>query len=138
MTILVDIRGRQKKVSISKYFVEWDKIVGSNAQFSTKQFLRKYWLGETVCEEFRIPGSRLRIDLINFSRKVVVEVSGRQHENFNKFFHKNRIGFIKSIKRDFEKIHWIETNGFSLIEIYDYEVENLNTDFIKEKFGIDL
>ena len=138
MTILLDIRGKPKKISISKYAVKWDKKIGSNAQFLTKQFIKNYWNGETVCEEFIIPGTRLRVDLINFSRKIAIEVSGSQHENFNKFFHKNRIGFIKSIKRDFQKIDWLEMNGFKLAEIYDYEVKNLDKAFFKNKFDISL
>lgn len=134
--ILLDLKGRQRKVSFHKYLVKWEEVRGSNAQFNTKQFFKNYWIHDTVCEEFIIPGSRLRLDLINFTKKIAIETSGAQHEKFNKFFHKNRIGFIKSVKRDFQKIEWLENNGISLIEIYDSEVKNLSKDFLQDKFNL--
>jgi hypothetical protein len=134
--LLYDIRGRQKNVNISKYQINWNNKRASEAQFRTKRFLKEFWSGDFVCEEFIIPGSRLRIDLLNFSKKIAIEVSGQQHENFNKFFHKSRIGFIKSIKRDFQKIKWLESNEIILIEIYDHETVNLNKEAIEKKFSI--
>lgn len=136
--ILLDIRGRERKISPSKYRIEWGKERASVPQYRTKQFLKEFWLGDIVCEEFIIPGSRLRIDLINFSKMIAVEVSGRQHESFSKFFHKTRIGFIKSIKRDFQKIKWLEINNIKLVEIYDYETLGLNKKEIEKKFNITL
>lgn len=134
--ILLDLKGRQRKVSYDKYLVKWDEIRGSKAQFNTKQFFKKYWIHDVVCEEFIIPGSRLRLDLINFTKKIAIETSGAQHETFNKFFHKNRIGFIKSVKRDFQKIEWLEKNSITLIEIYDSEVPDLSEDFLLAKFNL--
>jgi hypothetical protein len=69
---------------------------------------------------------------------IAVEVSGQQHESFSKFFHKTRIGFIKSIKRDFQKIKWLESNNINLIEIYDYETLDLSKNKIEKKFNISL
>jgi hypothetical protein len=69
---------------------------------------------------------------------IAVEVSGQQHESFSKFFHKTRIGFIKSIKRDFQKIKWLEINNIKLVEIYDYETLDLNKKEIEKKFDITL
>lgn len=137
MTIL-NLKGNPVKVNSSKYKINWDKKIGSNPQFKTKQFLKNFWLSESVCEEFIIPSTRLRVDFINFTKKIVIEVSGQQHENFVKFFHRTRVGFLKSIKRDFSKIKWAEINNFTFIEIYDYEVESLSRDFIEKKFNINL
>ena len=136
--ILLDMKGRQRKVSPLKYKINWDIKKASAPQFRTKCFLKNYWLADLVCEEFVIPGTRLRVDFINFSKKIAVEVSGDQHENFNKFFHKNRIGFIKSIKRDFQKIKWLEINKIQLVELYDFETLNLNKEEIENKFSINL
>lgn len=136
--LLLDIRGKQRKVYPSKYKVDWDSKRASEPQFRTKQFLKEFWLGDNVYEEFVIPGSRLRIDLINFSKMLAIEVSGQQHESFSKFFHKTRIGFIKSIKRDFQKIKWLESNNISLIELYDYETLDLSKNKIEKKFNISL
>lgn len=136
--ILLDLKGRKKNVHISKYKIDWSSQRASVPQYRTKQFLKEFWNGDSVCEEFVIPASRLRVDLINFSKMIAVEVSGQQHESFSKFFHKSRIGFIKSIKRDFQKIKWLELNNIKLIEIYDYETLNLNKKEIEEKFSITL
>jgi hypothetical protein len=136
--LLLDIKGRQRKVYPSKYKIEWDKQKASLPQYRAKKFLKEFWLGDSVCEEFVIPGSRLRVDLINFSKMIAVEVSGQQHESFSKFFHKNRIGFIKSIKRDFQKIKWLEINNIKLVEIYDYETLDLNKKEIEKRFDITL
>jgi hypothetical protein len=133
---LLNLKGKPVRVTASKYKINWDKKIGSNAQFKTKQFLKEFWIGESVGEEFIVPSTRLRIDFINFTKKIIIEVSGQQHENFVKFFHRNRTGFLKSIKRDFSKIKWAELNGFDFVEIYDYEVDTLSKEFIQEKFNI--
>jgi hypothetical protein len=135
---LLDIRGRERNVSFSKYRIDWNLKRASEPQFRTKKFLKEFWLGDLVCEEFVIPGSRLRIDLINFSKMIAIEVSGQQHETFSKFFHKTRIGFIKSVKRDFQKIKWLEINNINLIELYDYETLSLDKKEIEEKFSVTL
>jgi hypothetical protein len=135
--ILLDIRGKPKKVYPSNR-IKWSIKRASDAQYRTKLFLKEFWEQDAVFEEFIIPGSRLRVDFINFTKKIAVEVSGRQHEEFNKFFHKNRIGFIKSVKRDFQKIKWLEINDIKLIEIYDHETFNLNKKEIEEKFSVAL
>ena len=135
---LINTKGRTVKVNPAKYIAKWDNPSKSAPQFATKFFFKKYWITDLVCEEFKVPGTRLRIDLINFTKKIVVETSGRQHEKFVEFFHGNRAGFLKSIKRDFTKIKWAESNGFVFMEIYDSETKNLSADFIKNKFNIEL
>jgi hypothetical protein len=136
--ILLDLKGRPKKVYTAKYKINWNVKRASAPQFRTKLFLKEFWQQDNVCEEFIIPGSRLRVDFINFTKNLAIEVSGQQHEEFNKFFHKTRIGFIKSVKRDFEKIKWAESNNISLIEIYDHETLKLEKEEIEKKFGITL
>ena len=135
--ILFDIRGKTRKVYPSSR-IKWNIKKASDAQYRTKLFLKEFWEQDAVFEEFVIPGSRLRVDFINFTKKIAVEVSGRQHEEFNKFFHKNRLGFIKSVKRDFQKIKWLEINDIKLIEIYDHETYTLNKKEIEEKFSVTL
>ena len=135
--ILFDIRGKTRKVYPSSR-IKWNIKRASDAQYRTKLFLKEFWEQDAVFEEFVIPGSRLRVDFINFTKKIAVEVSGRQHEEFNKFFHKNRLGFIKSVKRDFQKIKWLEINDIKLIEIYDHETYTLNKKEIEEKFSVTL
>ncbi len=125
--------------SIKQYIINWDRKV-SGPQKQVKDFLKKYWENHIVCEEFRILGQGLlRLDLINFTKKIVIEVSPRKiHVDFNKFMHGGRGGFLKKLKSDADKMFWSEKNGFKFIELYDEDLENLSVKYLKEKFDLDL
>lgn len=120
-------------VNISNYSIDWDKKV-SKPQKMVKDFLFPHWKLDRVLEEFMIPGSRLRIDLINMSSKIAVEVSpDSTHKNFNPFMHKNRItGFLGGLKRDSSKYDWIIANGFKYVLITDAELKDLKIEYFNE------
>ena len=124
--------------NIKSYLINWERKV-SGPQKKVKDFLKVYWKNDIVCEELRILGSLLRVDLINFTKKVIIEVSPRGlHVDFNKFMHGGRGGYLKKLKSDHEKRVWAESNSFIFIELYDEDIENLSKDYIREKFDIDL
>lgn len=92
-----------------------------------------------VFEEFPVFGSRMKVDFLNATKKIAIEVNGSQHKQFNKFFHNNsRINYLNSIKRDWAKTEWLERNGYELIEIEEQEINGLSEDFIKNKFNISI
>ena len=125
-------------VNITQYLINWDRKV-SGPQLKVKNFLYPYWKNCIVLEEFRIPGSLLRIDLINITKKICVEISPRKvHNEFNKFMHGGHAGFLKKMKSDANKMIWAEKSGFAFIELYDEDIENLTIDYIKENFDIDI
>ena len=75
--------------------------------------------------------------MINFTRKIAVEVQGEQHYSFNKFFHANsRMKYLDSIKRDSQKYQWLEMNNIKLIEVLQDEVDNLSKKFFYDKFDL--
>jgi hypothetical protein len=75
--------------------------------------------------------------MINFTKKVAIEVQGKQHYSFNKFFHANsRMKYLASIKRDSQKYQWLETNNIKLIEVLEDEVDNLSKKFFYDKFDL--
>lgn len=124
-------------VVISKYFIDWDRKV-SAPQLKVKNFLKEYWETSIVLEEFMIPGSKKRIDLINISAKIIVEVSPNStHLKFNPFMHGSRPGFLKTIKSDLVKKQWAITNGFHYIELNDEHLKQLSKETFKE-LGYDL
>lgn len=128
---LYNIKGKLQSRLVSKFLIDWDKKSRSKIQFKVKQFLKPYWQNHIVYEEFPVYGTRLKVDLLNATKKVAVEVNGRQHSSFNKFFHNNsRAEYLKSIKRDVEKANWLELNEYTLIEIEEDEVPNLGREFI--------
>lgn len=114
--------------------------MASNFQFTIKQFLKTYWQYDIgVFEEFRIPGSKLRCDVLNTQRRLAVEASGAQHFEYTPFFHGgSEMNFLSSIKRDDKKRQWLELNGFSLIELVESDVPKLSPEYILEKFGVDI
>ena len=101
---LLDIHGRPRSKMVSRYLIDWDKKSKSKIQFKVKQFLKTYWENHIVYEEFPVYGTRMKVDFINVTKKMAVEVHGPQHESFNKFFHKNsRAASLDSIKRAAKK-----------------------------------
>lgn len=115
--------GRETNINATKYCVDWDKKV-SKPQKAVKDILRPFWAGHLVLEEFRIPSSKLRVDLLNLSLGIVVEISPSSSHKYNPFFHKNRFNFLASKKREFHKVSWSELNGFVYIEVGDVELNS--------------
>lgn len=134
---LYNIYGKVVSKNVSSYLIGWDTKSRSKIQFKVKQFLKQYWKNHIVYEEFPVFGSKLKVDILNATRKIAVEVHGPQHSSFNKFFHgESRLNYLKSIKRDVAKEKWLVLNQFTLIEIYHDEVDEISDKMIKEKYNI--
>ena len=101
-----------------KYIADWDSKTRSKFQDKVKEFIRPAWEFDVVFEELPVLGTRLSIDIYNASKKIAIEVQGRQHFNYVKHFHKNRQGFIDQLKRDEIKHKFCRLNDIHLIEIY--------------------
>ena len=133
---LKNIRGIYKYKNCNKYRVNWDKPCLSKFQFDVKQFLRKYISNHVVFEEFPVYGSKMHVDLFDATSFVVYETQGQQHDTYNKFFHGNRVGLGRQIKRDSAKYDWCVANEITYVEIYPEDMP-LNTEFFK-KYGVTL
>lgn len=136
---LYSVTGRIINKNVSQFLIDWDKQSRSKIQFQVKQFLKPFWQTHVCYEEFPVFGSRMKVDFINVSRKIAVEVNGDQHSSFNKFFHNNsRLNYLNSIKRDYKKSVWLEKNGFKLIELETSDLNKLSYDYINHTFNISL
>jgi len=134
---LLNIHGKLQSKKVSKYLIDWDGKSCSKIQFRVKQFLKKFWRNQIVYEEFPVYGTKMRVDILNATKRIAIEVNGAQHSNFNKFFHAgSRQKYLECIKRDVEKADWLESNNFILIEIEEGEVASINLNFFKKKFNI--
>jgi hypothetical protein len=133
---LIGINGKLINKNVSKYKINWHEPSASNLQYQVKQFLCPYWKHQIVYEEFPVYQTRMRVDILNATKRIAVEVNGTQHSQYSKFFHGNRANYLRSIKRDFKKLEWLELNKFKLIEIEADEVEQLTEEFIEKKFNI--
>ena len=129
----------QKLIAIKspeKYRVKWDASCRSNFQKIVIQFFKPYCSHHQVFEELPVPGTNLRIDLIDLNSRVVIESNGTQHDKYNKFFHRGSVdNFLDQIQRDEKKRSWAEHNNFQFVEIYESDLP-LTAEFMKEKFGI--
>lgn len=94
-----------------------------------------------MTEELPAPGcggSRsLRIDLVNISRRIAVEVSPNSSHSFNKFFHRDRMGFGAAVKRDLDKQAWCLKNNFQYISLDEEDIDNLSKKLFADR-GIEL
>ena len=132
-------KGRLVNASIDDYRIDWDKKV-SGPQKLTKDFLFPFWKNHVCLEEFRIPKTKLRIDLMNITRRIAVEVSPEAtHRKFNAHFHRgNRMNYVAVLQRDQDKKKWIEENGFLFVELCDDDLDNLTVELFEEKFKVNL
>ena len=136
---LYNIKGKLQSKSVTKYLIKWSKKSRSKLQFNVKQFFKDYWKNHIVYEEFPVYGTRMKVDIINVSKKIAVEVNGPQHDSFNKFFHGNsRAKYLESIKRDVLKAKWLESNGFIIMQIYEKELKLLSPQYLEELYHISI
>ena len=136
---LYDISGKLRYKSVQKYRIKWDGKCRSNLQYDVKQFFKTYWSGQICYEEFPVYGTRMKVDLINMTKRIAVEVQGAQHDSFNKFFHNNsRANYLSSIKRDYDKRVWLENNNFKVLEIFEEDLPSLSKKYVAEKFEISI
>ena len=112
----------RKYKKVKKYLIDWDGKSRSKIQLRVKKFLKKYWDQNVVFEEFPVIGTRLTLDFYNANKKVAVEVQGRQHVKYIKFFHKSRIDYINQLKRDEQKEKFCELNDIVLVNIYENDI----------------
>jgi hypothetical protein len=135
---LVDVFGRSKSISLSKYKIDWDGASKSIFQLKIKQFFKNYWEYDNCVEEFPVGGTRLNCDIINFTKMIAVEADGNFHNTYSKFHHKNRLGFLNSLKRDQKKDEWLQKNGLFVIRINEKDLKSLNKEWVQNTFNIDI
>jgi len=134
---LLNINGKLVNKNVRNYLVDWQGKSRSKLQFKFKDFFYPYWKNHIVYEEFPVYGTMLKIDLLNATKKIAIEIQGDQHESFNKFFHDNsRLKYLQSIKRDVKKVKWLEMNEFKFLELYEDDLKSLSPQYIEEKCGI--
>lgn len=126
-------------VNIRKYLIAWDQ-APSKEQQRLQDFLYPFWKNKVVLAEFRIPGSLFRVDLIclSYNPKIAIEYSPESTHDYNPFFHKSRLDFLKRVKSDIEKILYLEQNNFKVIEINREDLDYLSRRFFLDKFGVEL
>jgi hypothetical protein len=122
--------------NVAPYLIVWDGPSKSKIQFRVKQFLKPFWRGHICYEEFPVYGTLLKVDLLNATLRVSIEVQGPQHTEYHWFHNRQPFNYLDSIKKDVKKQEWLERNDFRFIEINYDEIDTLTRDFFREKFGL--
>ena len=136
---MLSFTGKEISKNCEKYRIKWDKKSASKIQTAVKNFLRQFWEKHIVYEEFPQFQTQNRVDFLNATKKIAIEVDGNQHDEYVPFFHNNSPeNYLNSLERDSLKRQWLELNGYTVIQIKQNEVKNLTNDWIFEKFGINL
>ena len=93
-----------------------------------KELLKERYPNDRILEELVLPGTKtatrkstLKADFFIPVRKLIIEVHGEQHTEFNNFFFKSKMDFYKAQARDRDKKQWCEINNFELIELFHNE-----------------
>ena len=68
-----NIFGKDVNKNINKFLVDWNQPCKSKVQFNVKKFTEPFWATHVVVEEFPVFGTRMRCDLINFTKKIAIE-----------------------------------------------------------------
>ena len=137
--LVKDNQGRSASIKISKYLIDWDAKCCSKFQTDVQAFFKRFWYKHVCGVEVRIPRKLLRFDLVNFTKKIIIESNGDQHENFSEFFHQgSRSKFLLQMGRDKEKRQWAELNGFAFVEIYPDDLPNLSLKWFRDKYQLEI
>lgn len=113
---------REHPINVSDYIVYGnDTRTRSTLHLEARTLLKLLFPADVILEEVTLPGSKrngsvLYADFLLPSQKLMVEVHGEQHYEYNSFFYKSKDDFIKAKKRDRDKREWCELNSLILIE----------------------
>ena len=124
MTFKTLLGKRRRLKKPLNYLIDWEEGSRSKLQAKVKNFLKVFWDGDVVFEEFPVVGSRLTLDFYNATKNIAIEVQGKQHTKYNKFFHNdNKINYLNQLKRDDEKIAFCYLNHIKLLEVHEGRVD---------------
>lgn len=122
-------------VNVAPYVINWATKAPSAGAQQVKDFIKKHCKTNIWLEEFRIPKTLLRADFVNLTLKFVIEFNGRQHSEYVKHFHRSRLGYVNSIKRDIKKVEAWERNGFIVVEVEDEDLP-LTKEWFSDNYNV--
>lgn len=128
------LSGRSVWKNDARYRIDWDKKSKSKLQFQVKQFLKEVCPNHVLFEEYTLPGTLLKVDFIDATKKIAIEVHGVGHvdNGFNKHFHNNsRLNYLRAIQRDVKKAKILELNGYILVEVLPDDLPLTKTFFLE-------
>lgn len=112
---LQQLGGREFNLDVrpSQHPMKSERACKSKVQFSVGQRLKELYPKDVILEEVYLPDG-FYLDFFIPSRKLAIEVQGRQHEEFVPHFHGSKADFIKAKTRDAKKQQWCDINDIEL------------------------
>jgi hypothetical protein len=101
----------------------------SLGHFLTYKCLRHIFPYQKIEEE--VPVGKLWIDILLPHLNIACEVHGKQHLEYNSFFHANKTDFVHGQENDWQKSEMLESQNISLFVVYHDERISIN--LIKKK-----
>lgn len=102
---------------IKSYNLDWVKVKKrkmSRGQASIVEILKKIIPNESIDFEYHV-GERLLVDIYVPAFNLGIEYHGRQHFEYNAFFHGSKIDFELAQERDERKIELCKEQGITLV-----------------------
>ena len=126
-------------LNFKQYKINWNSDSCSKIQTRAKNLLEPYWKNYLVGEEVRLPGSLLRLDFLNFSNFIAIEIDPiEHHDNYNPFFHQSRAGYLRSIKSGISKEKWCEQNKITLLRLNEFDLDWFSPKYIELNYKINI
>jgi hypothetical protein len=92
----------------------------SDLHLQARELIHKCYPTLQVLEEIPIYIRKAEILYLDFYLPLIkkaIEVHGKQHYEFVRFYHQTALGFIKHQKRDKDKKEWCLLNGITYTEL---------------------
>jgi hypothetical protein len=116
-----DFEGKSYQLKLHKR--EYSDVGKSSGHLECRKLLKEIYPSDNVFEEIHLT-PHLIVDFLLPLRKLMVEIQGQQHFEFNKFFHGNKIKFNDQKTRDSQKREWALINNFVLLELKYEDKDN--------------
>lgn len=108
----------------------------SQLEIKTKDILVKYNINYNIQVEYNgligIKGGNLSYDFYLPSYNLLIECQGIQHEKFTKGLHKTEVDFKKQLEHDKRKREYAEKHNINLLEIWYYDIDNIENILIEK------
>lgn len=125
-------------LKINKYRLDWRNDGNSSLEIKFRDLIYPFWKHYIVLFQCTVPGSLLKVDFLNCSKRLAVEINGPQHNKYIRHFHRSRNGYLNSLKRDISKFKWLEDNHIQILELQGEDLDLFSVDYIFKKFGINI
>ena len=122
-----DLDNNEIGKNIQKYKLDRRKKSASKGQKLLGEKLIELFPNITIYTEVPCFGTKMRLDFFIPDLNLCCEFNGKQHEEFNPFFHGSKRRFLESQQRDNEKAEWCKINGLRLLVITEKTMDNLKS-----------